>query len=97
MELRYLLAKKHTDSSGPSSVEQRVLNIFSWFMKVICCGHTCAVKQRATKNNTWGPMGKVYIALLDAVKQQLLKSNCSNVTVGAACLPCVCVCVVTVQ
>ena len=38
------------------------------------------MKQRAAKNNTWGPMGKFYIALLDAVKQRLLKSSCSNVT-----------------
>ena len=42
MELRYLLTKKHTDSSAPSSVEQRVLNIFSWFMKVIIGSRCCA-------------------------------------------------------
>ena len=47
---------------------------------VLCCGHTCAVKQRAAKNNTWNPMGTFCSALLDAVKQQLLKSSCSNVT-----------------
>ena len=39
----------------------------------LCCGHTCAVKQRAAKNNTWSPMGRFYSALLDAVKQRLLK------------------------
>ena len=51
-----------------------------WGCKYLCCGHTCAVKQRAAKNNTWDPMGKFYSALLDAVKQRLLKSSCSIVT-----------------
>ena len=44
-----------------------------------CCGHTCAVRQRAAKIHTWKPMGKLYSVLLDAVKQRLLKF-CSNVT-----------------
>ena len=47
--------------------------------QALCCGHTCAVKQRAAKINTWGTMGKFYSALLDAVKQRLLKSSCSKV------------------
>ena len=58
-------------------LEHGISRIFILIPK--CCGHTCAVKQRAAKINACGPMGKFYSALLGAVKQRLVKPSCSNV------------------